>query len=98
MHKFKEAFGAFHKEFERISKYSKLYHIGRIDPNDSMTNIKKSSNTSINDSGDSKSELEKIIKESEMKKEFQNIKKIAHEMVKPFFFFYNLFQKLFCLI
>lgn len=88
-----EAFGAFHKEFERISKYSKLYHIGRIDPNDSMTNIKKSSNTSINDSGDSKSELEKIIKESEMKKEFQNIKKIAHEMnlFKPSYVFFILY-------
>ena len=66
-----EVFNAFHKEFEKVNKYAKLYHIGRIDPNDTLLNIEVS-NTD---------DRSKIMKEIEIRKDFENIKKVATELV-----------------
>jgi hypothetical protein len=73
---------AFHKELDRVNKYTKSYLIGRVDPNDVVLNQNKSvvKIASLSESS-SNSEMAKIVKEIEMKRDFENIRKIAQEMV-----------------
>ena len=61
-----EVFYAFHKEFEKVDKYSKLYLIGKVKPTDEI---------------EDKIEREKILKEDEIRKDFVNVKQAAVKMV-----------------
>lgn len=65
-------FNAFHKDFDRVRKYAKLYQIGLIDSNDESS------------SGRSEEERLKIQKELEIKEDFKKIHKIAEEKVIKF--------------
>lgn len=75
---FKEVFNAFHKEFDKVNRYSKLYHIGRIDPND--VNEYEPKNEQQNN------------RQAEIRKDFENVRKLAREMdlFKPSTAFYVL--------
>lgn len=81
-----EVFNAFHKEFDKVSKYSKLYLIGQIDANESYM---------VDDAIDIKQrdlELQKIKKEMEIRKDFEEIRRAAINMVCfDLFFFFCLF-------
>jgi cytochrome b involved in lipid metabolism len=71
-----EVFNAFHKEFEKVNKYSKMYLIGQIDANDSKL---------ADDTVDIKQrdlEMEKIRKEMEIRKDFDEIRQAAINMVR----------------
>lgn len=75
-----EVFYAFHKEFEKVDKYSKLYLIGKVKPTDEI---------------EDKIEREKILKEDEIRKDFVNVKQAAVKMglFEPsytFFFLHGL--------
>ena len=62
-------FNAFHKDFIRVNKYSKIYQIGKINPNENL-------NLAID-----LNEKQKVLKENEIKKDFKEIKKLAEDMV-----------------
>jgi cytochrome b involved in lipid metabolism len=86
-----EVFNAFHKEFDKVSKYSKLYLIGQIDANESKL---------VDDADDIKQrdlELEKIKKEMEIRKDFEEIRRAAINMVR-FEFTTTLFNSLFLIL
>lgn len=61
-----EVFYAFHKEFDKVDKYSKLYLIGKVKPTDEI---------------EDKFEREKILKEDEIRKDFVKVKQTAVKMV-----------------
>nr|ATI22170.1 delta-5 desaturase 1 [Brachionus koreanus]QBO56256.1 fatty acid desaturase 5/6-5 [Brachionus koreanus] len=74
-----EVFNAFHKDFDRVAKYSKTYQIGLIDPSGSL-----------NDRSDQ--EKEKAQKELEIREDFRKIQQIALEKgyFKPSYTFFFL--------
>nr|QBO56274.1 fatty acid desaturase 5/6-4 [Brachionus rotundiformis] len=75
-----EAFGAFHKDLGKVLKFAKSYMIGQIDPNDKSMDML------------SLEKKQKIQKEIEIRKDFQNVKETAEKMglFKPSYTFYFL--------
>lgn len=88
----KEAFVAFHKDIEKVTKYTRMHQIGRIDPKESRLN-------KLNFLKESSNESSYILKQAEMKKDFEDLRKLADKMdlFKPsyFFFVFNALQIIF---
>ena len=79
-----EVFNAFHKELNRVNKYSNLYHIGRVDPNESSSH------------SNNMTQLTAIVnfqKDREIRADFQEVRQMALEKVSiTKFFLYLRFQ------
>ena len=80
----KEVFSAFHKEFEKVEKYSKLYHIGKL-ADENYSNL-------VTVSLKQKIDMEKLKKQSEIRNDFKELRKLVFEMglSKPSNLFYIL--------
>lgn len=70
-----EVFNAFHKEFDRVNRYSKLYHIGKIEPQEAI----KLSDISLNE----RKETLDFKKEIELREDFEKLRLVAFD--KGFF-------------
>ena len=66
----KEVFNAFHKEMDKVNKYAKLYHIGRLHP-------AETSNNQFTENG---TELE-FAKNNQIRQDFAKLRKLAFDMV-----------------
>ena len=66
----KEVFNAFHKEMDKVNKYAKLYHIGRLHP-------AETSNNQFTENG---TELE-FDKNNQIRQDFAKLRKLAFDMV-----------------
>ena len=63
-----EVFNAFHKEFDKVNKYSKLYLIGKVYPNETSSLMVADSQANIN-----------FQKEKELRNDFKELRKIAFD-------------------
>lgn len=72
-----EVFNAFHKEFDKVDKYAKLYLIGKVQPNSQI---------------EDKTERERMEKEDEIRKDFLEVKQTAVKMglFNPSYMFFFL--------
>ncbi len=81
-----EAFTAFHKDFDKIMKYAKLYQIGRIDPRYSRV----TNENLIIDQTSYNEEIDHLAKEASLKNDFEALRKLAIKMnlFAPSYFFF----------
>ena len=77
-------FNAFHKEFEKVEKYSKLYYIGKLKPSDYQTTGSISVNQKV--------EIEKLKKQLEIRDDFDELRRMAFKMnlFSPSYLFFFL--------
>jgi fatty acid desaturase 2 (delta-6 desaturase) len=74
-----EVFNAFHKDFDKINRYLKIYCIGNLNPNDLLNSETKLQSLN-NRSADKIRELERLQKLKEMKKDLAVLRKTLEEM------------------
>lgn len=82
-----EVFNAFHKEFDKVNKYSKLYHIGQVHPKDSYLISKNINQPTENNKIE---DIEKIKKLKDMRKDFLDLRKYSYDagLFKPSYTFF----------
>lgn len=61
-----EVFNAFHKEFDKVDKYAKLYHIGKVESSNQIEN---------------KAERDRVQRDIEIRKDFLQVRETAIRMV-----------------
>jgi hypothetical protein len=96
-----EVFKAFHTNFDKVARYSKLYHIGVISPNSSIATAQETQATSeATSSSDVEDEATLVKKELEMRKDFEEIRRVVTDMglfeSNRTFFLLQAIQIVFC--